>query len=302
MKTIFRIFIVIAFIVADTGLCLFGQISINSDASAPDASAILDVKSTTMGMLTPRMTSVQRNAITSPANGLLIYQTDDTAGFYFYTGTGWAFIGSSEGTSGNVMDVDGNVYPTIKIGTQEWMAENLRVTHNRFGDPILNVINDLYWFSTTEGAYCWYLNNESNKMQYGALYNWYAVNGSSGTPPFTGQLCPVGWHMPTETEWNILITYLGGISVAGGKMKTDILWNSPNTGATNSSAFSGRPGGIRASNAGYTGLLEYGNWWSATELNTNDAHYCWLFSGSAAGTPINTYSKNGGFSVRCVKN
>ena len=302
MKTIFKIFIALGLTLALPGFRSFCQISVNNDLSAPDASAMLDVKSTTGGLLMPRMTASQRTAIVMPVDGLMVYQTDGTAGFYFYNGFGWIFMGTTEGYSGNVTDVDGNVYPTVKIGNQEWMAQNLRATHNALGDPITKSTNSFSWISTTEGAYCWYGYNEAaNKTQYGALYNWYAVNGSNGTPGFHVPICPTGWHVPTDTEWNTLITWLGGAGLAGGKMKQDLLWNSPNTGATNESGFSARPGGITAYNGPFSGMLDYGNFWTATELNTTDAHYVWLVSNAATATPTNTYSKKGGFSVRCVK-
>lgn len=143
------------------------------------------------------------------------------------------------GEKGTVTDVDGNVYQTIGIGSQFWIAENLKTTKYNDGTSIPLVTDNRDWSLLFTPAYCWYNNDEiNNKITYGALYNWYTLN--------TGKLCPSGWHVPNNTEWAVLASYLGGPEVAGGKMKvpgTDY-WNSPNTGATNSSGFSAFPGGL----------------------------------------------------------
>lgn len=160
-----------------------------------------------------------------------------------------------------VTDVDGNVYHTVQIGTQLWMAENLRTTKYNDGTPIPILVD---YTSTPTPGYCWFLNDSiAYKKTYGALYNWYAVN--------TGKLAPIGWHVPTNDEWIILSNFLGGDAVSGGKLKSTIGWKSPNTGATNSSGFSGLPGGFR--NILSFGIAEYyGYWWSATEC---DAKWVW---------------------------
>ena len=137
---------------------------------------------------------------------------------------------------GTVTDIDGNVYKTIVIGTQTWMAENLKVTNYNDSNSIPLVMDNSEWVALRKDAFCWYNNSEDTyKKVYGALYNAYTVS--------EGKLCPAGWHVPSVTEWETLCTYLGGDTVAGGKLKSTIVWNSPNTGADNSSGFTALPGG-----------------------------------------------------------
>ena len=183
MKTIFRIFIVLGLILANPALSTFGQVRINNDGTAAASCAMLDVKSTSGGMLVPRMTEAQRTAIGSPATGLLVFQTDGNPGFFYYNGTAWNFLGLDKSTwenesGGNVIDIDGNVYPTIKRLNQEWMAENLRVTHYQNGDPITLDPNPATWPNSwyDNGKFCWYGNHETtNKPLYGACYNYLAA-------------------------------------------------------------------------------------------------------------------------------
>jgi len=136
-------------------------------------------------------------------------------------------------------DIDGNVYETIQIGDQLWMAENLKTTHYNNGDEIPYPSNEDFG-SFDEGQYGVYDNDPSNADVYGNLYNFAAVDDDRG-------LCMEGWHVPSDGEWTVLTDYLGGSSVAGGKMKEEGLdhWNSPNTGATNESGFTGLPAGYR---------------------------------------------------------
>ena len=266
--------------------------------STPHSSARLDVCSTNKGFLPPRMTKIQRNAIISPAPGLLVFQTDAPSGYYYYTGSNWvALEGSDAGaiSSSSCIDIDGNAYPTITIGTQVWMAENLRVTHYRNGNAIPNVTDNSAWAALTSGAYCWYNNKQGTNAKYGALYNWYAVNNSHG-------LCPAGWHVPSDAEWTIFTNYLGGLSVAGGKMKSvSALWSSPNTDATNNSGFSGLPGGDRSSETGgFYNLGGTGYFWSSSQYSTNGAWGRYLYYVSAY-VGRSYYNKEDGLSVRCLK-
>ena len=294
MKTIFRFFIFPGFILMLPCLSTFSQVGISTDGTSPDISAMLDLKSTNKGFLVPRMTAMQRNGITPVATGLLVYQTDAPAGFYYYNGTKWIFLGIGEGGGGHVIDVAGNIYPTVKIVNQEWMAENLRVTHYRNGDPIPNITDGATWNDLINGAYCWYNNDPSiNKIMYGALYNWYAVNDSRN-------LCPSGWHVSSDDELTTLTNYLGGENLAGGLMKPIILWNSPNIGAKNTSGFSAPPGGARGDNGIFYYFGGKGYWWTATEGGPNDAWARHLDSGDS-GIVRTTFSKSDGFSVRCVK-
>jgi len=268
------------------------QVSINDDNSAPDSSAMLDVKSAARGVLVPRMTSSQRALIDPAALGLLVFQTDTPAGFYYFDGTGWIFLGIHEGGGGHVIDADGNSYPTVKVGEDEWMQENLRVTHYRNGDPIDLITVNSEW-SRPDGAYCWYNNDETdNKLLYGALYNWPAVMD-------TRNLCPAGWHVATHAEWIILTTYLGGTAIAGGKIKSALLFLPPNEAASNTSGFSATPGGFRMWDGIYSSLTERGYWWTSTLDGTN----AWYRTVGYSDAQVEVYSIGGdfGFSVRCVK-
>lgn len=194
-----------------------------------------------------------------------------------------------------VTDIDGNIYNTVKIGTQVWMAENLKTTKYRNGDFIPNVTEDTKWSTLTTGAYCDYNNTVSNSTIYGRLYNWYAVSDSRN-------LAPTGWHVATDDEWTELITYLGGIDVAGGKLKESgtTHWPNPNTSATNESGFSALPGGRRHFSLTYDGIGSVGNWWSSSENNRGLPLYSALVSSNSS--VFRDYGTDGyGFSVRCIR-
>jgi uncharacterized protein (TIGR02145 family) len=201
-------------------------------------------------------------------------------------------------TYGTVSDNDGNTYKTIQIGTQTWMSENLKTTKYNDGTNIPNETNNVTWAGLSSGAYCWYNNDASNKATYGALYNWYAVN--------TTKLCPTGWHVPTETEWVTLTTYLGGTNVAGGKIKETgtTHWISPNTGATNESGFTALPAGYRDIYGGNGGVCynlgNVLNMWTATSTSSTFAYYREMQSNLATLTTQNYYRENG-YSVRCIQ-
>ncbi len=206
-----------------------------------------------------------------------------------------------------VTDIDGNTYETIKICDQIWIAENLKVTHYRNGDIIQNVKEKLKWKNLNDGAYSWYDNDESNVDIYGLLYNWHAVDDSSG-------LTPIGWHVPTEEEWQKLEQCLGmsksnvvkrswrGIN-QGDKIKENGLkhWQGDNVKATNESGFTALPGGFRDHSSNFYRKRSHATFWSATELeNSNKAWGRELYSGySTLGRGY--WSKRKGFSVRCIK-
>ena len=294
MKTILFQLLPFTFFLLTAGSS-FSQIGVNTDGTAPNSSAMLDVKSTTKGMLVPRMTELQRTGISSPATGLMVYQTDGSYGFYYYDGTNWIAIKASiQGSIGNVMDVDGNVYSTIIIGNQEWMAENLRVTHYSNGEDIPYVTDPTDWTNLTSGGYCWVAGNIDYKIPYGALYNFYAVDDSRS-------ICPTGWHVPDVIERNVLETYLGGFLDAGGKMKTASSWLSPNTGANNSSGFAGLPGGRREETGTlYTNFLARGYWWTSTGTNPQAYGFELDWNSASVGSVFST-SWRFGFSVRCLR-
>jgi uncharacterized protein (TIGR02145 family) len=195
----------------------------------------------------------------------------------------------------SITDIDGNAYDTVVIGTQTWMVENLKTTHYRNGDPIANLLDSSQWSNDLNGAYCNYNNDTANGKIYGCLYNWYAVNNPAG-------ISPPGWHIPTDSEWSVLINYLGGDSIAGGAMKATgiTFWNPPNTGATNNSGFAGLPGGNRLSNQLFYGINNYGHFWSSSELNDSTAWSQYLYYNDSK--IYHYYSTKGvGFSCRCIK-
>jgi len=202
----------------------------------------------------------------------------------------------SDPANQEIRDIDGNVYTAVTIGNQVWMAQNLKTTRFRDGSALAYPGSDLTgWKNNTTGAYAYLFNDEASfRETYGALYNWAAVN--------TGKLCPEGWHVPTESDWNLLFGFLGDSMVAGGKMKTSdtTLWLSPNTAASNSSGFSALPGGYRDHN-GMDGLLKKNAFfWTADNASTNNAwhHKLDYQSTQAYGGKRN---KRYGLSVRCLK-
>jgi uncharacterized protein (TIGR02145 family) len=199
----------------------------------------------------------------------------------------------------SVTDIDGNTYKTVQIGTQVWMAENLKTAKYNDGTMIPNVTDDAQWSNLTSGAWCYYDNNASNNSKYGKLYNWYAV---SKTTNGNKNVCPTGWHVPTDSEWTALTDYLGGVSVAGGKMKDvgTTNWINPNTDATNVSLFTGLPGGLRNLNGYYYGIGNAGRWWSSSESYTASA---WLraLSDDIGDADRGSSDKRDGLSVRCLR-
>ena len=195
-------------------------------------------------------------------------------------------------TYGIIMDQDGNIYNTVTIGNQTWMAENLRVTIYRNGDTIQN-ITDTLWDDLITGAYCNY-NNEKNLHKGGRLYNWYAVNDPRS-------IATKGWHITSDSEWTALTTYLGEEN-AGGKLKEAGLahWSSPNAGADNSSGFSALPAGARYGQNFFFGSGMSTGYWSSTEVDSTDAWHRGLSSNyEKVGRYFN--NKTLGFSVRCIK-
>jgi uncharacterized protein (TIGR02145 family) len=212
-----------------------------------------------------------------------------------YNGKSTAVFNSSL-AYGSLTDQGGNVYKTITIGTQTWMAENLRTTTYRNGDSIAHVTDNAIWANLTTGAYCNFDNTIKDTMiaTYGRLYNWYAVNDDRN-------IAPVGWHVPTYEEWLVLVNYLGNDTTSGGKMKEVGLthWMDPNKGADNSSGFTSLPGSMRGPGVFYS-LGETSDFWSSSQYDSGWAFGC--NNGSA-----NTYAFCGasekycGFSVRCIK-
>jgi len=264
-------------------LCLYAQVGIGT--ATPNASAILDASSITKGFLPPRMTTAQRDAIVSPATGLVIFNTS-TNSLETKNSTGWVSLSASF-----------VALPTIVIGTQQWMEKNLEVVTYRNGNIIPQVTDPTAWAALTTGAWCYYNNDPLNGAIYGKLYNWYAVKDITN-----GGLAPTGWHIPTDAEWTTLGTLLGGDAVAGGKMKTTGItrWTTPNTSATNESGFTGLPGGFRSFNGAFGNVGGSGYWWSSMEANTADAWSRYLYYNFGDISRSN-FNKQVGFSVRCLR-
>lgn len=205
-------------------------------------------------------------------------------------------------------DADGNNYAVVEINTQTWMAENIKTTSYVGGDAIPLVTSGSGWYNLenndTDKAYCFYDNDENSV--YGALYTYAAATNGDNTGTGVQGVCPTGWHIPSDDEWTILTTYLGGNSVAGGKLKSTCmeLWNDPNTGATDERGFSALPGGLRESYIEgafhYDGVYSY--WWSATE-DSSSSLGAWYHSFAYLYTNVyrDLNYKSYGFSVRCIK-
>jgi uncharacterized protein (TIGR02145 family) len=194
-----------------------------------------------------------------------------------------------------VTDIDGNAYHTVTIGTQVWMVENLKVTKYNDGTPIPLVSDSVTWSNLSTPGYCWYNNDAiAYKDTYGALYNWNVIK--------TGKLPPAGWHVPTDSEWTLLAIFLGGDSLAGGKMKEagTVHWSFPNTGADNSSSFTALPGGYRRYNATFKNIGIYGIWWSSTQLDAINAWGRYVYYGNAE-SHCHFSDLHFGLSVRCVR-
>ena len=206
------------------------------------------------------------------------------------------------GLEAQVVDIDGNIYKTVKIGTQTWMAGNLTTTKYNDGYPIPNVRDDREWYTNPPGAYCYYDNNKvvfGDTQGYGALYNWSTVNPDSNGGK---NVCPKGWHVPTDAEWTVLITYLGDPATAGGKLKEAGTghWISPNAFATNETGFTAIPGGLRLYNGKFLNVGRSGHWWAAPDPRSGKANDYSMDSNGGRITP-NPVTPDNGESIRCIK-
>ena len=206
---------------------------------------------------------------------------------------------------GSVTDLNGNVYKTIIIGSQEWMAENLKTSFYSNGAPIPNITNNFQWSSLSSGAWTQYNNNNLYDCPYGFLYNWYAVADARN-------ICPTGWHVPSSDEWNIMIGYLDPNYIAnvlgsqslivGGKLKSmnSQYWQSPNQDASNETGFSALPGGGRDSNGSFGSIDNLCFFWTSQE-NGSAAGWSRDISSSSGSIEKYSYDKRVGYSVRCIK-
>jgi len=194
-----------------------------------------------------------------------------------------------------VNDIDGNYYNHVKIGTQTWLAEDLKVTHLNDGTPVPQVADHNEWVLSATPAWCWYANDSINySFPRGKLYNWFTVS--------TGKLCPSGWHVPSDNEWRTLQNYLGGDTFAGGKLKTTgtLFWRPPNNGATNETGFSAIPGGYRDGSGMFSYVTIFDRWWSTDEYSSG-AGNCWYVYHLQKKLYYAPNLKSFGNSVRCIK-
>ncbi len=280
------------------------QIGINTDNSLPETSAMLDIKSTSRGVLVPRLTESQIRTITNPVNSLLVFCTTDDKFYAFLSASGeWKEVlfgpGSITPTCGLPFtdERDGKIYPTVQVGTQCWMGRNLNVGTRING-------NQNQTDNSTLEKYC-FNNLESNCDVYGGLYQWSEMMQYSTTEGVQG-ICPDDWHLPTDADFTVLTTYLGGLAAAGGKMKETGTghWTAPNTGATNESGFTLLPGGLRNYVGGFGDLNNRGSIWSST-INTGAGFDCSfnldLFYNTSAVERQSGAMWSNGFSVRCLK-
>lgn len=212
----------------------------------------------------------------------------------------------SDSIPATVKDIEGNVYHTLVIGKQVWLQENLRTHKYRNGKPIAKNLTNAQWAANKTGACAVYANDSIKENAFGLLYNWYAVANPAG-------LCPTGWHVAKDSEWNQMVKYLDDYAdttelkrvqseVAGGQLKEIGIthWASPNTGATGTAYFLGYAGGNKSVDGKCNDVGAYGYWWTATQSSTAEA-YGRLLSYFNSNIDRFKTSKNLGFSVRCVK-
>jgi uncharacterized protein (TIGR02145 family) len=213
------------------------------------------------------------------------YATNNVGTVY---GSQISFV-TKQASSVTVSDIDGNIYHTVLIGTQTWMVENLKVTKYRNGN-IIRTSPTPFTTSDKPEQYQWAYNGiESNVLTYGRLYTWYAIRWS--------EICPVGWHVPTSSEWNTLINFLGPNGSYKIKEIGTSHWDAPNTGATNETGFTALPGGLRSLDGKYYSMGTYAYWWTNTE--ETGRFICYLLSGN---TFIKgTHNPNVGMYIRCIK-
>jgi uncharacterized protein (TIGR02145 family) len=269
------------------------QVGINEDGSPPDGSAMLDIKSTNRGFLPPRMTSGQMMAIPSPPTGLMVYNST-LSSICWFNGVSWESVVNRDGASCGEITYGNQTYHSVFIGFQCWMKENLNIGTGILGtEPQTN--------NQAIEKYCWN-NHPPNCTEYGGLYWWDEMMNYESTPGAQG-ICPSGWHIPTVDEWNTLISYLGGASVAGGKLKETgtIHWISPNTGASNSSGFTALGGSFWYSPSSFINIGVCGFIWSSSLSVPNCANDI-ILSYEDDDAEIGDFQKTLGISVRCILN
>jgi uncharacterized protein (TIGR02145 family) len=197
---------------------------------------------------------------------------------------------------GRLTDIEGNSYRSIIIGSQTWMVDNLTTTKFNDGTDIPLVKDAVLWDNLSSPAICWQNNDPARKVTYGVLYNWYTVS--------TGKLCPKGWHVPDDREWDEMVNFLGGDNVAGGKLKEADFshWRSPNSEASDVTHFRALPGGERFDGpyALFEGLGSSGSWWTTGNIEDLASDRSMYYDNSRVQKSFRP--KKSGLSVRCVSN
>jgi uncharacterized protein (TIGR02145 family) len=291
-----KLFFFVVMLLFDSSL-LLAQVGINTDGSQPHNSAILDIKSTSKGLLFPRMTTGQIKNIWKPAAGLVVFNSD-SSDFYGFNGLVWRALWDVSDTLERMCEdsvyYGGQWYTTVQIGTQCWMAENLNI-----GIQVPGATGQTN--NGTIEKHC-YLNVADSCTIYGGLYQWDEMMAYSTAEGARG-ICPAGWHIPSASQWDVLTNYAGGSSVAAIHVKTAgyRYWKSPNTDATNSTGFSAVGGGTyRPYPYDYFYLIrESGIYWTS---NTNGS-WAWRRDMDYINTSLTPYTceRFHSFSVRCIK-
>lgn len=286
--------------------------------ASPDSSAILDLTSTNKGFLPPRMTKAQRKLLANPETGMLVYQTDSLPGYYYYSGENWTeMVGSEYDYVGKVMDVEGNTYHTVRIGEQIWMAENLRTSHYKNGhniscpmfilDPQGNISYDSKWDVTA--AYFEYDCDACRTLISGTnqedtlylpckefFYSYAAIVHPWG-------ICPEGWHIPSETEWEIMLASLNGNGMEGYLLRTPQYWRE-NEGAFNTNPFGFSALPTRITGNGQSVCFSPDQQWTkfatSTEFDEQNSIQIRLDFHSTIVVPLPAF-KNNSLSIRCIK-
>lgn len=194
-------------------------------------------------------------------------------------------------------DIDGNTYPTIILGNQEWFAENLRTTRYQNGDNIPAVTIDSLWNTLSTGAYASFNNDPSKDISYGKVYNGFTADQANNP-------CPQGWHVPTNTEWQFLVDYLGGNTQAGGKLKATgtSYWLTPNTGATNLSGFNAKGTGNRNLAGAFAFEGEIADYWTSARYITGSSAWYVRLANTSESITFSNGVRRLGFCIRCLKN
>jgi uncharacterized protein (TIGR02145 family) len=309
--------LLLTLLLLSTSLTLHAQVGINADGSPPDPRTMLDVKSTSKGVLLPRLTEFQRNNLgLDVPDGMLILNITAKE-FQVFLIDAWyplsmgAAIAPPE-ESETISDIDGNIYDVIKIGSQYWMADNLRTTKYNDGTSIPTGYSNDDWKNLTTHAYAVFphgsiegLNSDAEVLEaYGALYNWYAVDDARG-------LCPTGWHVPTDAEWYTMENYIdntiddpdteGWRGTNGGTLlKATSDWLNDGNG-TNDYGFAALPDGYRwGTDGSFNGIKTDGFWRTSTLADATYDYIRTLFHQNSTIRRTPTQKKDG-FSIRCIK-